>query len=248
MGLALRTGNLRALAGDAKLIPIIRGELMNRGFQSFDLRVDAWSSRPHDGWWHPSSHSSWPARKLALYLMHPERIEEELMGMESMLTVTQGHFWHTFIQRVLLRNGILECDEVPLEDPEHRRRGHMDGKMSGEGLEIKTINNDWLAQSITSEEQLREKKPGYYAQGQDYLDMANLDSMRFLFMGTYRPFPMVEFVMHRDEPYQRAQRAKYTEALEHVDAGTLPLNCCEPRSKTAKGCEARGACPIGRII
>lgn len=247
MALALRTGNLRALADDAVLIPVIRGQLMNKGFRAFTIKIDAWKPRPHDGWWHPSTHSGWDARKLALYLSHPHLVDEELMGMESMLAVTQGHFLHAFFGKILKRNGIAPELEIPLEDSEHRRRGHMDGVLtSWEGLEMKSINSSWAESKLNNAEELRERKPGYYAQAQDYMDMAQLENMRFLFFATFYPYPMTEFVVPRDEIFQARQRAKYREALASIEENRLPINCCNPGSKTAKGCELRGACPIGR--
>lgn len=228
------------------LAPILRGELMKPKFRSFDITVEGWKDRPWDGWFHPSTHSAWPARKLALYLTRHELEIEEEPDLEKVFAVTQGHFFHTFAGNILLRNGILEALEIPYEDPQHRRRGHMDGRMTGggEGWEFKTINNEFLLKKIKDVETLREFKPGYYSQAQDYLDMHGLEGMRFLMMAMFYPYKMLEFVIPRDEPFQKAQRTKYREAIEMTEE--LPPACCEPRSTEARGCEMRMACPVGR--
>lgn len=239
-------GLKRMIAGD-KLAPILHAELMSPSFTGFSIKVEKWTDRPPDGWFHPSTHALWPARKLALYLTHPDKIEEEPDSFERTLAVTQGHFFHTFTGKLFKRNGIMQLLEIPTIDPLHRRKGHMDGLMAThEGWEFKTVNQPFLLKRIVDVASLREYKPGYYAQMQDYMDMLGLTAMRFLMMGVFYPYPMVEFQVMYDEPFQLAQRRKYVEALERADGGELPEACCAPRSKEAKACAMRLACPVGR--
>lgn len=238
---------IKQLAEGKIVGPILHAELMKPTFKGFTVKVDKWTERPFDGRFHPSTHSDWPARKLALYLTHPQDIEEEPPTLEKVIAVTQGHFWHKFGGKILQRNGVVTALEIESEDLKHNRYGHMDGKLfNGEGFEFKTINNEWLVKKIKDLETLREFKPGYFSQAQDYMDMQGLDGMRFLMMAMFYPYPMVEFVIPRDEAFLREQRAKYLEALESAAEGGLPEPCCLPRSKEAKTCELRTACTVGR--
>lgn len=240
---------LKQIAGGKILSPVLTAELMKPRFRSFSVPVKPWTERPPDGWFHPSTHGDWPARKLALYLRHPEELEVEEITLEKVMAVTQGHFWHEFCGRVFLKNGIVSKLELPCTDEVHNRRGHMDGKLAnGEGLEMKTINNEWLVKKITDLASLKEFKPGYFAQAQDYLDMHDLEKMRFFMIAMFYPYPMMEFIVPRDETFIRAQRAKYREAMEMAtEDRELPEACCLPRSTEAKtGCELRTACPVGK--
>jgi hypothetical protein len=245
------TGFKRGIAELAKghlLSPILRAELMKPSFRSFTVTVEGWKDRPYDGWFHPSTHADWPARKLALYLTKPELIVEEEPSFEKVWAVTQGHFFHSFAGQLFLRHGIIEKLEIYGEDPVHRRRGHMDGRRNRRtGYELKSINQKYLLDKIQDAESLQRLKPGYYAQGQDYIDMHDLDEMLYLIIGVWYPYPMVEFVLPRDEVFIAAQRAKYIEAQEMAAAGLLPDSCCLPQSTEARSCEMRRACPIGRI-
>lgn len=247
MTTSFRRGVEEVAAGKV-LAPVIRGELMSPRFRGFTIKVEKFTPRPPDGWFHPSTHADWPARKLALYLRHPELIEDEPPTLEMVLAVTQGHFWHKLGGKILMRNGILLGTELECKDPEHNRKGHMDGFLAtNEGWEFKTVNNEYLLKKIEDVETLRQYKPGYYAQAQDYLDMRQLSAMRFLLMGMFYPYPMVEFPIPYDEKFQLEQRAKYREALERAQTGAgLPDPCCLPRSAEAKACEMKLACPVGR--
>jgi hypothetical protein len=235
---------------DGKILaPILRGEVKKPNFRPFNIKVEPPKERPWDGYWHPSTHGLMPARQLALSLKHPMEFEAEETTLEKVFAVTQGHLFHTFCFKVLRRNGILLSEELPVLDEEHNRRGHMDGFLANyEGLEFKTVNNDFLLKKIEDVESLRKYKPGYYAQIQEYLDILQLSAMRFFMMGMFYPYPMIEFPIFYDEPFQLARRAEYRAALAYArEDGALPDPCCEPRSKEAKNCPLRTACPIGRV-
>lgn len=240
---------LTEVADGNVLLPILRGELYSPDFSGFTLEVEPWTDREPDGWFHPSEHATWHPRQLALLLMHPELVERERKQLSSVLAITQGKFWHQFIQKVLGDHGILVEAEFSAEDPAHRRRGHLDGILDGppcgrEGFEFKTMAPE-LIRKITTVADLREVKPTYYAQAQDYLDMTGLTTMRMVILSPAYPFPMVELAIGADEVFQQAQRRKYTQALTAVAEGTLPQACCTPRSAQAKQCPVRMACPIG---
>lgn len=251
---------IKDISEDRILIPVIKAALNDPDFKSFQVTAEGWESRPYDGWFHPSTHATWNVRQLWLYLTQPELMEPERPSLLFVCAVTQGKFWHRFIQTLLFDHGILlprpkahETDdivekvEVPLKDRHHRRRGHADGRISGDELfEYKTMNDRYLAKTKKVED-VKELHPEYYAQTQDYLDMAKAQRMRYLIMSLASPFPMAEIVVPADPVFQAAQRQKYKEALQHVADQTEPKFCCTPKSPEAKSCPVKNACPIGRV-
>jgi hypothetical protein len=261
----------RALSGLKKsqvIIPVIRSTMADPDFAGFVVTVRGWKAghREFDGWFHPSTHATWTARQLALYLKHGEDVPQERPGLEFVLAVTQGSFWHEFMQRLLLKRGILRRNpgstnkdniekqvEVTLVDDEHNRRGHADGRLAicdDELFEFKTMN-DWKIKKYDNpdaEDVLREENPfGYWTQAQEYMDMAGIPKMRFVIMSMSSPYPMTEFVVHANPHFQRQQRAKYREALEAAREDRLPEACCGIGSKQATACPVKDFCPIGRM-
>lgn len=228
-GSALLRSILNEVRDKKILAPIIRSTLHDPNFKGFTLEVEGWTPRPYDGWLHPSGQATWEVEELVRYLTEPESFSEEEPTLSFVLSVTQGKFWHTFIQRLLLDNGILVQDEVPLRDPLHRRRGHTDGLLStGELLEIKTASARMI-RKLTTATDLRTAKPEYYAQTQDYLDMAQVEHMRYLVMGMEAPFEIAEYIISADSMYQARQRLKYREAIDiaaeiMADREPLPIS------------------------
>lgn len=249
---------LQAVREEKILIPAVHRALFNPDFKGFDVEVEAWSPRPYDGRFHPSSHSTWTVRQLYLYLVAPQFIEEEHMPLTGVLAVTAGKFWHRFLQLLWLDTGDLIQDEVPIWDPETNRVGHADGILrTGEGLEIKTIN-EFQINKVTDEAVLKQKKYQYWCQTQDYLDVLGLDAMRYFLMNPTHPFPMSEFVVKADKAYQKRRRAEYMRAIEMAqkypssvlleDLQQVEVHaCCTPKSPEAKRCPAKYGCPIGRV-
>ena len=203
-------------------------------------------------------HSTWTVRQLYLYLVAPTLLTQERMPMTGVLAVTAGTFWHRFLQLLWLRTGHIVEDEVPVLDEATNRRGHADGILpSGECLEIKTIN-EFQVVKVIDEESLKEKKFGYWAQTQDYLDILGIDVMRYFIMHPAYPFAMSEFLVKADKRYQAKRRSEYLQALEMADkhpdgryladlSQTDIAACCSPNSAAARKCDARLACPIGRF-
>lgn len=249
---------LTAQAEDQILISILYRRLYDPNFRGFNVPVEPWTAKEPDGWFHPSSQSLYTLRQLYLYLTRPDLLTAERMPLTGVLAVTAGTFWHRFIQMVLLDDGILVEGEVPVRDDYTHRRGHADGVLSnGEVLEIKSIN-DYQVEKINSGEVLREKKPQYWAQSQDYLDCLGLSKMRYLIIAPTYPFRMSEFVIQSDFDYIAKRRVEYRRAyelsLDYPDGSkaddlafdTLPA-CCVPKSVQAKSCFAQLACPVGRF-
>jgi hypothetical protein len=230
------------------IVPIIRAELLNPKFRGFNLKVEGFTPRPYDGKFHPSTHATWTARQLALYLTNPEMLEEESLTLTSVLAITQGKFWHLFVQKLLLRHGILLRAEVPLADPKTNVVGHMDGLVcTYEGFEFKTMN-DWKHDKVKTWQDFRELEPAYYAQAQDYLRITNLSAMRVVIMGMSNPYPMTEVVVPADDITQIAQRRKYQLAMELAADGEMGEQCCNINSTKSTSCAVRLACPIGSKV
>jgi hypothetical protein len=254
------TRAVRDISEGKILIPVIKAALSDPDFKEFHVRAEGWHSRPYDGWFHPSTHATWNVRQLWLYLTKPELMQPERPSLLFVLSVTQGKFWHDFVQTILFDRGMLmprpkweqattitDKVEVPFRDRHHMRRGHADGRISGDELfEFKTMNDRWITRVKTGED-VRIHHPGYYAQTQDYLDMGKSRRMRYLVMALASPFPMAEVVVEADVEFQAAQRAKYAEAIQHAADQTEPPFCCTPKSKEAKACPVKDACPVGRL-
>ena len=251
--MALKNPDLRrALKGTINkevLIPILHMALNDPKFQGFSVDIDPWTPRPPDGYFHPSTQATWTARQMALYLMAPQLFEQELMPLTGVFAVTQGHFWHMFLQHILKEHGILVEDELGFTDEEHKRKGHMDGLLAikGEpvGLEIKTMNSRTLTK-MTDAEALKELKFGYWSQAQEYLDVFKLKEMRFLILSPDYPFNMKEFVVPADPIHQGRRRRAYKEAIQTAENLSLPLSRTEGPSccGTPTSCPARWACEL----
>lgn len=249
---------LSAAVGGQVLIPAVHVALNSPDFVGYNVEVEPFLPRGYDGWFHPSAHSTWTVRQLYLYLVAPRLLAAERMPLTGVLAVTAGKFWHRFFQLLWLDTGHLVADEVPIRDNETNRLGHADGILaSGEGLEIKTIN-EYQIHKVTSAEELKVKKFDYWCQTQDYLDCTGWDAMRYFIMYPGYPFPMSEFVVPADPKHQAARRGVYLRALELADRHPDPaylddLNqaeiaaCCSPGSAAANKCAARLACPVGRF-
>jgi hypothetical protein len=233
---------LRGLASGEILIPALQTALHDPSFSALDIHIGGFQKREPDGYFHPSGHATWNVRQLALYRMAPHLLEQGVMPYTGTLSITQGHFWHAFIQHILKECGLLIKDEVGFTDEAFQRKGHMDGLLKDEGLEIKTINSRRI-NSMVSEEALKQDKYQYWCQAQEYLDVFNLPQMRFLFITPDFPFPMKEFVVKANPEHQAARREIYAKAIEIADVGKLPISkfsvpCCgkPDQCPTVKGC------------
>jgi hypothetical protein len=250
---------IKGIANNEILIPAAHTALFDPEFKGFVIDMEGWKEdlRVYDGWFHPSTQATWTVRQLYVYLVAHQLLDQERLTLDSILAITQGKFWHKFFQRVWLDQGTLIKDEVPVLDEDTNRRGHADGFLfTGEGLEIKTINEHQVSK-IVSEDILREKKPQYWGQTQDYLDILGLKSMRYFMINPSYPFPKTEFVVQANKSYQDKRRVEYKQAIElatkfpdvtAMQSSTFPAPvCCAPRSKESKACPARYACPIGQM-
>ena len=236
------------------LIPLIRSYLDDPAFPEFRVTVKRFINRPPDGWFHPSTHPTWPERMLYYYLMHPEEFIGEPYDPLSALTVTQGQFWHSFMETCRLDCGYLTAANVPVADADAGSRGEMDGaSRDGEVYELKTMREPKarkIAKGNPDDPEVlasfRQLVPGYYAQGQEYMRLSGLKRWRLLIISLEWPFPMREISMRYEPAVAERVRQKYLNVRQAVEDERPPQPCCGPGSKEAQVCPARAVCPVGR--
>jgi hypothetical protein len=256
------------------IIPVVRPLVVQAAENFGELTVELPKNRPYDGWFHPSTHPTWDERQLYLYLTEPESLEEDALDEAAHYSAIHGTFWHTFLQTVMLFEGMIVVSnpeatkphdraELPVRDLKHNTRGHLDGVLNHEffpslevpqGLEIKTLNgfraNDVPEGFPASPERiawLREDKPRYYWQAQEYMRMSGLRMQYFLFMGMDYPFPMAEVWLPYDEAEALSVTRKYSRVLGYVADQEMPDPCCSVKSTKAKQCPVRTGCEVGRL-
>jgi len=264
---------MSSATNDDVLIPLLRLYLYDPHFRAFEVPTDAWHERKPDGYFHPSTHPLWTERQLYYYALYFRNLIHEPMDPHSTMAITQGNFWHAFMQNCLEDMGVLRiCNpgkktphervERYVSDRELGARGWMDGELvpdklsidEPEGLEIKSMSTRLLASCPKGTPTdpakliwLKIRHPDYYAQAQEYLRMSGLSVQRMLIISIGYPFVMVEIVI----PYSWADSsevaAKYRRARQAAAERRPPPPCCAPRSKESKVCVARNVCSIGRI-
>lgn len=266
----------RVLSGTAHgeiLVPLLQSIFHHADFAGFSIPIHGFSNRSPDGIFHPSTHPTWPPRMLYWYLKEPQRLIRDSWEMPGVLAVTQGSYWHAFLQTIMVRNGLIkvmsphktyphEQAEYFVEDKETGSAGHLDGVLNPEtlsipfpiGLEIKTINGIAMSGMPKTHPEsperltwIKTKHPVYYAQAQEYLRMSGLSQQRFLFITVDYPFPMTEVVVPYDYNFALAIANKYRQVRQAVREGIPPIPCCSPLSSQAKQCCARAVCPVGLV-
>lgn len=258
----------RLLAGASageKMVPIIRSALYDPNFRAFDVHIEGFSPRPPDGWFHPSTHPMVHERQLFYYLAEPDKQIPEVFDPNSTMAVTQGHFWHEFIQHVLLGVGALQRNPNPSpgrnaaewfwKHERTRSRGHSDGLTQEEEIfEWKTMNSSRLRRivegppdSLAVLDSFRKIAPEYFAQGQEYMRISGRRRWRAVLMAIEYPFPMREIVMDYDPLFAGSIGLKYERVLQAVEDGREPLPCCSGGA-AAKVCPARAVCPIASLL
>lgn len=259
---------------DVFLVPLIEAYLRSAKFPKvFNVTFrDEGQERKPDGFFHPSTHPEWPERMLFYYLTEPEKMIPEEIAAENRMAMLMGTGVHDIIQVCMIDAGILlkptgtcvccgkthgrrknECNEWGAIDPVLGRRGHMDGILEIEGwgrgpFEFKTIS-DKATRGLEHHdlEWLKERKPGYYKQVQDYLDMTGYQKAMIVFGILGFPWRLVEIEVPIDYQFLSKHRAKYQSVRTAEKDGVLPDPCCAIGSKTAKTCPARRVCPIGKL-
>lgn len=244
------------------LVPILQAALFDPSFKAFTVRVDGFVARPPDGWFHPSTHPVAGERALYYYLTEPDRMINPIRDPHSVMAVTQGKFWHDFIQGVLLEAKALKRNpkpgrgmnaaEWPWKHEKTRSRGHTDGlTMDEEVFEFKTMGKNRLDRFPVGGPEdpdvlayLRRIMPDYYAQGQEYMRLSGRRRWRAVILGMEYPYPMREITMTYDPFYADQIVQKYERVLQAVADQRPPSFCCGGGA-AAKECPARGICEMG---
>lgn len=247
---------LKSAGNDEIVVPLLRNSLWKPDFNAFNIKVEGFSERQPDGWFHPSVHPRWTEPMLYHYLVNYERMTREPFDPQSTIAVTVGSFMHTFVQSVLVKAGVLvkqaevcECGqkhperaEVYLVDDEAKSRGHSDGvvKIDGSGFEFKTMNPNKMGRipkgaGPKSKEMMdwfQKACPDYYLQAQEYLRMGEREQMVVVIMALTYPFEMREIHVPYHPPTALGVRDKYIRVLQSV-ADQRPPHCeCGPLEKT----------------
>lgn len=256
---------------DEVVIPLLRMALTNPRFDGFEVPIPDFRPRSPDGYFHPSTHPLWPERMLWFYLTDPDGMCDQDLNTEGAMAVTQGTFWHAFIQHVMLVHkmvlvmnpqGRFPHDKVEffIADEELGSRGAMDGVLNPDvlkidvpvGLELKTMMAAKLskcpkgaAKDPSKIAWVKEKCPVYYAQAQEYLRMSGYTEQRFVFMGLEYPFPLIEIAVPYDHGFAMSIADKYRRVRQAVADKDMPDPCCAPRSQESRQCSARLTCPVG---
>lgn len=264
------------ISQDLVVVPLVESALRAGKFPEYFTVTfrDEGRERKPDGWFHPSTHPMWGERQLFYYLTRPDELVPEEIEYQNRMAMLMGTAVHAFIQVVMIAAGILikphgtcvacgrehgtkknQCHEWGAIDRELGRRGHVDGLLEvsvwkwGRGLfEFKSIGDKaTIGLQHHDVEWLKKKKPGYYAQVQDYLDMTGMQKAIIIFAILGFPWRLVEIEVPYDEAFMIGLRGKYRRVREAVAADEIPDPCCAPRSKESKVCPALEICPIARI-
>lgn len=257
---------LTGAAGGEVLKPIIQAYLYDPKFPSFSIDVEGWKPKPPDGYFHPSTHPLASERLLYHYLVEPQNLLLEVFDPTSTMTVTQGHFWHEFIQMVGLDSGFLLPSPTPtvarnraewywLHEPT-KARGWSDGVTSDavcpdeEIFEFKTMRGPKAAKIAKGRPDAPEVQasfkalvPDYYAQAQEYLRLSGRRRWRAIILSLEWPFDMREVVLDADRGFQHSIASKYERVLQAAADQRPPLACCGP----LKDCPARGVCAVAAL-
>jgi len=246
--------------------PILSSKLREAQWPALKIELpgqsNAGQKKRIDGWFHPSTHPTMPARQLYYYLAEPENWKTEPFSPESRISVTMGTLMHEFVEHLLIESNVLvrpegtcvgckkehgkkkgQCSEHGVMDEVLMARGHMDGIISpalkNAGFEFKTSNaNAMRSIQDLDAEAYKAKWPHYYAQNQEYMRMSGLPSFVVLFMGIGYPWDMREIHVDFDPEFAAGIESKYREVRRSVEIGSIPEECCMPRSKMAQNCPA----------
>lgn len=243
------------------IIPALRAALFNPTFDTFSIDLPDFKPRKPDGWFHPSTHPLWEERLLYFYLTDPGQLAVEPMDPHSVMAITQGHFWHAFVEKVGIDAGVLvQPDPCPcgcgknewyFHDDVLGSRGHTDGVTATAVddipaiFEFKTMRPTKVRKiprgKPSDPEVLQAYKalvPEYFGQGQEYMRISGFRSHRTLILSMEYPFEMREIAMPYDQHYAEEIAAKYRRVRQAVADRRPPIMCCVDQ----KACPARLLC------
>lgn len=266
---------LKGVLQQEVIIPRLNTYLYDPKFPAFTVPMAGYERRVPDGWFHPSTHPLWPERLLYWYASRPGQMVTEPMDPIGTQAVTQGNFWHAFVQTIGIDSGWLkvmtpkaktphDMAEYWVEDAQLGTGGSLDGVLepsilaleAEEGFEIKTMVNAKLRKcpkappmSVEKIEWFMDSCPEYYAQAQEYLRMSGYVRQRILITSVEYPYPKVEICIPYDRGYSSQIAEKYRRVRQAVAEGHLPDPCCGYfDTKIQHICPARTVCPIALRI
>lgn len=247
--------------GRAEIIPVLTNYFESGGLPDpFVATVRGGTGdRPHDDWFHPSSHPLMTERQLYYALTDPEHWKREPFGYQGRMSTLMGSLMHEVTETALMDlkylvplKGIClacglaqpaQCREHGVIDTKTRARGHVDGILYYGGIrrhfEFKTTNSMNLRTLKNNDiAAFKTKWPGYWAQAQEYLRMSGLWQSIVLVFQMGHPWVMREFHIEMDHEHCMKVERKYLAVREAIAMGKPPLPCCNVRSTMAKKCPA----------
>lgn len=247
--------------GKAELIPILM-DYLERGGLPDPLTISVrggTGDRPHDDWFHPSSHPLMTDRQLYYLLTEPDQWNPDPFGYQGRMSTLIGSVLHEVMETALMDLKYLvplkgtclacglpqpsQCREHGVVDLKTRARGHVDGILNYNGIrkhfEFKTANSMVLRNLNNNDiEAFKIKWPSYWAQAQEYLRMSGLSQSVILVFQMGHPWVMREFHIEIDHEHCMKVERKYLLVREAIANGTPPSPCCAIGSAVAKKCRA----------
>lgn len=234
---------IKSVRSQNVIIPQIQASLHDASFPGFTVPIPAFTKRIPDGRFHPSTHPTWSEDKLLAYLKGEDGLEA--LELHAVMAVTQGTFWHAFIQNLGIADGWLRVmdpyapnvhdkAEYWVEDEELGTSGHMDGILNSDfldipedqGFEMKTMIGNRLRECPDGPPEspgkvawIKDGHEVYYAQAQEYLRMSGYSHQRFFFLTLEYPYPMVEVVVPFDIGYSQQIVEKYRRVRQRFNDG-----------------------------
>lgn len=150
-----------------------------------------------------------------------------------------GHYVHLRHQVAGLRMGYLEAVEVPVDLPDLKVKGTMDGKCSdGGGAEFKSINSRGFSQ-------VRQFGPlsDHLFQINAYMAASGIEFFHVLYENKDTQ-ELKEFRIERDEELIKRNKALWEQLNEHMDNKTLPpmLPECKKLEGRYNQCQFASVC------
>lgn len=191
---------------------------------------------------HPSSLRHDCERQLFYFIggtPYSDRVADGIDGRVQMI-FDQGHWFHSYIQAVLHKAGILVQAEVPVVDKKRYIGGRMDGKVKWKGeimaLEIKTMNSFRFAKGKIAPFEDNVFQNSFYA------DHLGIDKILFLYFNK----DTSEIAVHikpTNKTFARLANEKIDHVLESIELDKPPRRTCKSKdSEKAVTCPFRTLC------
>lgn len=174
---------------------------------------------------HPSSLKDDCPRKLFYEMSEipPSDPDARVIDPLTQRIFDTGTWWHTYVQGILKRAGVLVQMEVPVVSEELRISGSADGKLLLDRLEylleIKTINA-WAFQKLVR------PKPEHIYQASLYANILGIAKIVFLYINK-NTSEIKEFIIDTSMSDVKDAKRKIKEVLTAVEVGKAPERICK---------------------